>query len=93
MLDAGWRYTLVTGATGDQTVLNQAAYVQTVRVAGATALAGAVIIKDGTVTLETLPVATPVGAQREYGGVQVLTKLIINLASAADTILVIWQAA
>ena len=86
-----WNYNLVTGATGDQTVTASAALVKFVRVGGTANLVTAVIVKDGATTVETLPAASTPGTQRDYDGIKFNSGIKINLATASDTILVIWR--
>lgn len=87
---------VITGVTGDQTFPN--CFLSRVRVAGGAALAGAVVIRQGLTVLETLPIATAVGIERDYAAGGAGTKfdqntggLIINMASAADTIIVLFN--
>lgn len=87
---------IITGVTGDQTF--PACHLSKVRVAGAAALAGAVVIKQGANTLETLAIGTAVGVERDFAAGGAGTKfdanlgaLIINMASAADTVLVLFN--
>jgi hypothetical protein len=88
---------LISGSTGDIAVTDNA-FLSKVRVAGTANLAGAVQIKQGTTVLETLPIGTTPGTERDFaaGGAGVkfdanLGKLIINLANAADTVLVLFN--
>lgn len=84
---------VITGVTGDQPF--PACFLSKVRVGGVAALAGAVQIKQGATVLETLPIATAVGTERDYAAGASGTKfdanngiLNINMASAADTVIV-----
>jgi hypothetical protein len=80
---------VITGVTGDQLI--GPAILQKVRVGGAAALAGAVQIKRGAAVIETLAAATAVGVEREFAGAKFenASPLQINMANAADTIIVI----
>lgn len=87
---------VITGVTGD--VPFPVCFLAKVRVAGTAALAGAVQIKQGSNVLETLAIGTAVGVEREYAAGAGATKfdsnlgiLNINMASAADTVLVIYN--
>lgn len=88
-----WRYTLVTGSTGDITLSSNPAYLCVVRVGGTAATVGAAVVKDGSTTVETLAATSAVGTSREFWGVKFSGGLKINLANSGDTILVIWQPA
>lgn len=88
---------IITGVTGDQALPQ--GFLHRVRVAGTAALAGAVVIKQGATTLETLPIGTAVGVERDYGTGPAGTRMdsgnggvaTINMASAADSVLVFYS--
>lgn len=85
------RVKLITGVTGDQMVT--AAYLRRIRVAGVAALAGAVQVKAGSTVLETLAAATAVGVDRWWEDCAFDNNtglLAINMANAADTVLVFY---
>lgn len=84
------RCKVITGVTGDQDLsrLN----LRAVRVGGTANLIGAVVVKVGGVTLETLPIATTPGTERLYHDVSApgdaASGVVINMANAGDTVLV-----
>jgi hypothetical protein len=87
---------LITGVAADVTF--PACHMSRVRVAGTAALAGAVLIKQGATTLETLPIGTAVGVERDYAAGGAGTKfdpnlglLTITMANVADSILVLFN--
>lgn len=85
------RVKLITGVTGDQDLgLLQ---VRAIRVAGTSALAGAVVVKYGSTTFETLAVATAVGVERLYHDVASNNDtgtFKVNMANAGDAVLVFY---
>lgn len=84
---------LITGVTGDQDL--GAVMLRSVRVAGTAALAGAVVIKRGTTTFETMAIATAIGTERlyhdSYFANTTTEKLQINLANSGDSVLVFYS--
>lgn len=86
-----WNYTLITGGTGDLNVTTSPALIKLARVAGTANLAGAVVVKDGANTIETIALASAPGTERRYDGAKFLNGIKINLANAADVMLVEWK--
>jgi hypothetical protein len=83
-------------AGGDTTL--PACHLSKIRVGGVAALVGAVQIKQGVTVIETLAAATAVGTERDFAAGGAGTKfdtnlglLTINLASAGDTVIVLFN--
>lgn len=84
--------TVITGVTGDQVIGAGPVELVSVRVGGVAALTGAVVVKDGATSVETIPSAAAIAAERTYRGAT-FNALKVNMAQAADTVLVFWRAA
>ena len=89
----GWTMSVVTGATGDQLVTDQPAQVKAVRIGGVAALLGAVGVKDGNTLKETLVATSAIATERQYYGALFNGGVKINLANAADTVIIFWKLA
>lgn len=85
--------TPVTGASGDTVISASPVELLEVRVGGAADLTGAVGVKTGSTTIETLAALAKLGDSRKYYGSILEGGLKINLAQAADTVLVFWRLA
>lgn len=91
--DEDWRFTEVTGATGDIVVSAQAAYVRAIRIGGTAVNTSAVVLKNGTTAVETLAASSAVGTQRDLFGVRFSGGIKVNLGTSGDKALVFWQPA
>lgn len=87
------RVKLLTGAGGAVDQPLTPCNLRRIRVAGTAALVGAVQIKQGATVIETLPAATAIGVDRWYEDATFDKNqgdLAINIANAADSVLVFY---